>query len=162
MTGVVARVSPPARALLEALAMTASIAFLLMILPHAVEYAEEERFIVTPALEIANSWRAAAIPVGITLMLLAAVFRFVRLHAFKPALLGIAIPAALVVLFYVAGPVLKPLGKLNLIIFFVGVVALNVFSGVSIAFSFALATFGYLSLTTSTPMLVMVGRLDEG
>jgi tripartite ATP-independent transporter DctM subunit len=37
-----------------------------------------------------------------------------------------------------------------------------VFSGVPIAFSFALATFGYLALTTTTPMIVMVGRLDEG
>jgi tripartite ATP-independent transporter DctM subunit len=37
-----------------------------------------------------------------------------------------------------------------------------VLSGVPIAFSFALATFGYLALTTSTPLLVMVGRMDEG
>jgi tripartite ATP-independent transporter DctM subunit len=57
---------------------------------------------------------------------------------------------------------LAPLGKLNLVIFFVVLVAVNVFSGVPIAFSFALATFGYLALTTQTPMLVMVGRLDEG
>jgi tripartite ATP-independent transporter DctM subunit len=33
---------------------------------------------------------------------------------------------------------------------------------VPIAFSFALATFGYLALTTTTPLMVMVGRLDEG
>jgi tripartite ATP-independent transporter DctM subunit len=162
MTGIVARVAPQTRALLEALAVTASIAFLLLILPHALEYAEEERFIVTPALEITNAWRAAAIPVGITLMLLAAVFRLFRLNALKPALLAIVITAALVALFWFAGPVLKPLGKLNLIVFFVGVVSLNVFAGVPIAFSFALATFGYLALTTSTPLLVMVGRLDEG
>ena len=63
---------------------------------------------------------------------------------------------------WLAGPVLAPLGKLNLLIFFVGVVAFTVFAGVPIAFSFALATFGYLALTTRTPMLVMVGRLDEG
>ena len=60
------------------------------------------------------------------------------------------------------GPLLAPLGKANLVIFFVVIVAVNVFSGVPIAFSFALATFGYLALTTTTPMLVMVGRLDEG
>ena len=47
-------------------------------------------------------------------------------------------------------------------VFFVGVVAVTVFSGVPIAFSFALATFGYLALTTSTPLPVIVGRLDEG
>ena len=60
MTGLVSRVSPQTRALLEAIAITASIAFLLMIIPHAIEYAEEENFIVTPALEISNAWRAAA------------------------------------------------------------------------------------------------------
>jgi len=162
MTGVVARVSAQTQALLEALAIAAAIAFLLMILPHAVEYAEEERFIVTPALEITNAWRAAALPVGMALMLLAAMFRLLRLNAFAPALMAVAITAVLVALFWFAGPVMKPLGKLNLIIFFVGVVSLNVFAGVPIAFSFALATFGYLALTTSTPLLVMVGRLDEG
>ncbi|MCH3703414.1 hypothetical protein LZB55_09075, partial [Campylobacter lari] len=59
-------------------------------------------------------------------------------------------------------PVLAGLGNVNLLIFFVGVVAATVFAGVPIAFSFALATFSYLALTTNTPMLVMVGRLDEG
>jgi tripartite ATP-independent transporter DctM subunit len=162
MTGVVARVSSPTRAFLEALALAASMAFLLLIFPHAIEYASEERSIVTPALEITNAWRAAAIPVGIGLMLLASLFRFLRFNALKPAVMAIAVAAALVMLLWFAGPVLKPLGKLNLVIFFVGVVALNVFSGVPIAFSFALATFGYLELTTSTPLIVMVGRLDEG
>lgn len=162
MTGLVSRVSPQMRALLEAVAITASIAFLLMIIPHAIEYAEEENFIVTPALEISNAWRAAAIPVGVGLMLIAACCRLLRFGSLKPALLAIGVTALLVLLFWFAGPTLKPLGKLNLIVFFVGVVALNVFSGVPIAFSFALATFGYLACTTSTPMLVMVGRLDEG
>ena len=37
-----------------------------------------------------------------------------------------------------------------------------VFAGVPIAFSFALATFGYIALTTSTPTVVVVGRMDEG
>lgn len=162
MTGLVSRVSPQTRALLEAIAITASIAFLLLIIPHALEYAEEENFIVTPALEISNAWRAAAIPVGVGLMLIAACCRLLRFSTLKPALLAIGITALFVLLFWLVGPALKPLGKLNLIVFFVGVVALNVFSGVPIAFSFALATFGYLACTTSTPMLVMVGRLDEG
>ncbi|AOO80192.1 TRAP transporter large permease subunit [Bosea vaviloviae] len=162
MTGLVSRVGPGARSLLEALAITASIAFLLMILPHALEYAEEERFIVTPALEITNAWRAAAIPVGMGLMLLAACFRLLRFGSLRPVLLALGLTVAFVLLFWLAGPMLKPLGKLNLVVFFVGVVALNVFSGVPIAFSFALATFGYLALTTATPLIVMVGRLDEG
>ena len=57
---------------------------------------------------------------------------------------------------------LRGLGNLNLLIFFVGIVAAAVFAGVPIAFSFGLATFGYLALTTTTPMVVVVGRMDEG
>jgi tripartite ATP-independent transporter DctM subunit len=162
MTGLVSRVSPQTRALLEAVAITAAIAFLLMIIPHAIEYAEEENFIVTPALEISNAWRAAALPVGMGLMLVVACLRLIRFGAWKTVLTATAVTALLVAAFWLAGPALKPLGKLNLLVFFVGVVALNVFSGVPIAFAFALATFGYLACTTTTPMLVMVGRLDEG
>ncbi|WP_431855984.1 TRAP transporter large permease subunit [Azospirillum sp.] len=162
MTGLVSRVGPQARALLETLAITAPVAFLALILHHAADYAMEEQYIVTPALEISNAWRAAALPTGVALMLVVALVRLMRLRSPKLVLAAVALTAGVVGAFWLAGPVLKPLGQANLIIFFVGVVAANVFAGVPIAFSFALATFGYLALTTTTPLLVMVGRLDEG
>jgi tripartite ATP-independent transporter DctM subunit len=37
-----------------------------------------------------------------------------------------------------------------------------VFAGIPIAFAFGLGTFGYLALTTGTPLPVIVGRMDEG
>ncbi|QCN98804.1 TRAP transporter large permease subunit (plasmid) [Azospirillum argentinense] len=162
MTGLVSRVGPTTRALLETLAITAPIAFLAMILHPALDYAMEEQFIVTPALEISNAWRAAALPTGLGLMAVVALIRLMRLRNLRITLAAVALTAAVTVAFWLAGPVLKPLGQANLVIFFVGVVAACVFGGVPIAFSFALATFGYLALTTSTPLLVMVGRLDEG
>src|SRR6202012_2568715 len=58
--------------------------------------------------------------------------------------------------------VLIPLGNLNLLIFFVGLVAVMVFAAVPIAFAFGLATFAYITLTTSTPATVVIGRMDEG
>jgi len=57
---------------------------------------------------------------------------------------------------------LRTLGNLNLIIFFVGVVGACVFTGIPIAFAFGLSIFGYLALTTKTPLIVLVGRMDEG
>jgi tripartite ATP-independent transporter DctM subunit len=42
------------------------------------------------------------------------------------------------------------------------VVAASVFSGIPIAFAFGLATLGYVMLTTRTPVLIVVGRMDEG
>ena len=162
MTGLVSRVSPEARGLLDAVAVAAGLGFLVLIWHHAVEYAIEEQFIVTPALEISNAWRAAALPTGITLMILASLVRLVRDHSWREIAIALAIVAAVVALFYALGGSLKPLGKTNLLIFFVFGVGAGVLLGVPIAFSFALATFGYLALTTSTPMLAMVGRLDEG
>ena len=162
MTALVNHVQPHTRALLDTVAITASLAFLLLVLFPAGEYAYEETFIVTPALEISNGWRASAIPVGMGLMIIVALLRLLRISSFKQIGLALAGTAAVVLAFWLAQPLLAPLGKVNLIIFFVLLVAANVFSGVPIAFSFALATFGYLALTTQTPLLVMVGRLDEG
>jgi tripartite ATP-independent transporter DctM subunit len=77
-------------------------------------------------------------------------------------LLSLGAAAAIVALFWAAGPVFLKLGNLNLLIFFVGVVAAAVFAGVPIAFAFGLAIFGYLALGTHTPLMVLVGRMDEG
>jgi tripartite ATP-independent transporter DctM subunit len=165
MTGLVTRVGPRPRAFLETLAVAAPLAFLVLVLPHAWHYAEEEGFIVTAALEISNSWRAAALPAGIGLMIVAAGLRLARLLRDTDramALAAIVATLAVMAALWMAGPALKPLGQLNLIVFFVALVGVLVFSGVPIAFGFAIATFGYLALTTSTPLLVMVGRLDEG
>ncbi|WP_278653194.1 TRAP transporter large permease, partial [Pandoraea pnomenusa] len=78
------------------------------------------------------------------------------------AVQAIAVVAAVCAAFWLLGPVLEPLGRWNLVIFFAGVVGACVFAGVPIAFSFALATFGFLALTTRTPLVVLVGRMDEG
>ena len=162
MTALVDKLSPARRAMLDAFAIAASVAFLALVAWPAIDYAHEEAFIVTPALEISNAWRAAAIPIGIALMIVVALLRLLRICSGRQIAVALLGTAAVVGLFWLAGPLLAPLGKLNLVIFFIGVVAVTVFSGVPIAFSFALATFGYLALTTRTPMLVMVGRLDEG
>ncbi|WP_019937666.1 TRAP transporter large permease subunit [Bordetella sp. FB-8] len=162
MTVVVARVSPGVRALLDVMAIGASIAFLTLILPHAFEFAAEDALVSTPALGISSAWGSCALPAGFGLMLLFGLLRLA--DAARPRDIAVALAAvvAAVLLFWFVRPLLLPLGKLNLLVFFVGVVSVNVFLGVPIAFSFALATFGYLALATHTPLLVMVGRIDEG
>src|SRR5215212_4863227 len=57
MTALVARAAPPRRAFLDVVATCAALAFLLMILWPAWDYAYEESFITTPALQISNTWR---------------------------------------------------------------------------------------------------------
>ena len=162
MTAVVAKCEPRLRAFLDTVGTCAALAFLLMIVWPSYEYAYEESFITTPALQIPNSWRAAALPVGICLMVLFALLRLLRQTDRKQLAMSLVAVAGIVAAFWFLQPVLRPLGNLNLIIFFVGVVALCVFAGVPIAFAFGLSIFGYLVLTTHTPPMVLVGRMDEG
>ncbi len=162
MTAFIDRVTPDKRMLLEGFALSASLAFLVLFLYPAIDYAYEESYIVTPALEISNAWHAAALPVGIAFMIMTSLLHMGLTSDRKHLYLSLGITLALLAAFWLAQPWLTGLGKFNLVIFFVVVVAANVFSGVPIAFSFALATFGYLTLTTQTPIVVMVGRLNEG
>ena len=151
------------RAYLDVVATCAALAFLLLIVWPAYDYAYEESFITTPALQIPNIWRAAALPVGTCLMALFALLRLARVGDIRIAAgRGRCRSAAVIAVFWLAQPWLRPLGNLNLVIFFVGVAGFCVFAGVPIAFGFGLAIFGYLALTTHTPLMVLVGRMDEG
>ena len=162
MTALVARVSPTQRAFLDVIGICAALAFLLLIARPSWDYAYEESFITTPALQISNMWRAAALPVGIGLMAIFALLRLARAGNMRTLLGAAATVAVIVLAFWLMQPWLQPLGNLNLIIFFVGVAGFCVFAGVPIAFGFGLAIYGYLALTTRTPLMVLVGRMDEG
>ncbi|MBK9081376.1 MAG: TRAP transporter large permease subunit [Rhizobiales bacterium] len=161
MTAAIGMLSATRRSFFDALALAAGLAFCLLVLPWAYEWAMEETFITTPALEISGAWRAAAFPVGVALIV---VFSLIRLstHRASEALGALAVVAALVAAFWAIGPGFKALGNLNLVVFFVFGVMAGVFLGVPIGFSFALATFGYIALTTRVAPMVMVGRMDEG
>ncbi|RQS04630.1 ABC transporter permease, partial [Burkholderia sp. Bp8998] len=162
MTALVSRVGARWTPFFSVLALTAGLAFLLLVLVPAYHYASEEAFITTPALEISGAWRAAALPVGIALMIVFSLFRLLDVATDRRSYAAAAIVIALVVAFWLTGPLLSGLGQLNLLIFFIGVVGVCVFSGVPIAFAFALATLGYLALTTRVPVMTLVGRMDEG
>lgn len=162
MTAIVGVLSAELRAFLDVVAAAASLAFLVLVVWPAYEFAADEAFVTTPALEIVNTWRAAALPIGIGLMLIAAVLRLIRIASLRSLLASLAIVAGIIGTFVLLAPVLKPLRNLNLLIFFVFVVGAMVFAAVPIAFAFGLATVGYLALTTGTPDVVMIGRMDEG
>ena len=162
MTAFIGMASPKVRAFLEVIAIALPLAFLLLIMYPGVEFAYEETYITTPALEIQNAWRAAAIPVGTALMIAMGLLRLAQVGNWRLVIGALVLVLAIGALLLVLSPVLRPLGNYNLLIFFVGLVAAMVFAGVPIAFSFGLATFGYLATTTHMPMMVVIGRMDEG
>ena len=159
MTAALGSLNPATRTTLDTLAIAAALVFLALVLPPAIAYTHEEHVILTPALSIPNSWRVAAIPVGIALMAIMAVLKLMRA---RHAIAVLAAAAAALALIYAAGPLLMPLGNLNLILFFIVALSACILMGIPIAFSFALTTYAYLATTTNVPLSIVPGRMEEG
>ena len=161
LTFLVSRLSPRGQRRCEVLAVGAVAVFLILLMQPTLDYLADQAVVETPALGWSGTVRALAMPVGCGLALLGAVARLLR-HD------GRDLPATLALLgvvgggLYLAAPALAALGNWSLLVFFVGLLGAAVLAGVPIAFAFALATTTYLLATTSTPLSVVVGRMDEG
>ena len=150
------------RSWIEAVAAMVVAVFVLEIIPPAQEYFNGQWLITTPALEIHDGLRVAAIGVGAVLMLVIAAARLIERTALPQALGATAVVAAAAVLLWLLKPAFLALGNFNLIIFFVGIVAVCVALGVPIAFAFGVSTLSFLALTTRVPLTIVVSRMDEG
>src|SRR5881392_3826007 len=100
MTAVVASAKPAMRAYLDLVATVAALASLILIAWPAYEYAYEESYITTPALQISNIWRAAALPVGIALMALFGFLRLARSAGYRLVVGAILSVAAVIGMFW--------------------------------------------------------------
>ncbi len=146
---------------LNALGLLAPVLFLALMINPAITYAANQWYVQTPVLGLPDTYRAAAMPAGIVLMMAAALFRLARFHLQDIAVATclLAIPAA--ALFF-AAPALVAMGNDNLIVFFVVLLAAAVLGGVPIAFAFGLCTLAYLLDTSATPLAVVAGSMDQG
>ena len=162
MTAVVNMVPAHHRVFFDHLATIAAVVFLVLTVHPAYDFAADEIYVNLPALEIPNTWRAAALPIGIGLMLLTAFLKLARYGSGRHFIAALLLVAAAAAAIGLASPSFRYFGNYNLLIFFLLGVGTMVLLGVPIAFAFGLATFGYISLTTSTPSVVVIGRMDEG
>jgi tripartite ATP-independent transporter DctM subunit len=150
------------RRLLETLATLIMAAFLLAMIGPAREYVAVQWFITTPALEIHDGYRVAAIMVGAFFMAVIVFARLIERATFGDLAIALTTMLVLAGAFWFAKPVLFSLGNLNLLIFFVGMVAICVALGVPIAFAFGISTVCYLIFTTHVPLTIVASRMDEG
>lgn len=162
LTLFVERLPAPWRERVHAFSLVAVAAFLAGLIGPVIEHGRDEWFVTTPTLGLPNSVRAAAIGAGLVLML-GVVVLFAWRTVRWPALLGAAaLVGGLVVAGLAAKPLLVSLGLLNLLIFLVGVVVLCLAAGVPIAFCFGLGVMGFLAFSSEVPLVVVIGRMDEG
>lgn len=139
-----------------------SVILLAFLLPQAIDYAIDEAIVSTPNMGVSGSWKAAAMPGGIGLMLAFGLLQLSRLPNRRDAIVTLMIGLGIALLLQLSGHALTLLGYYRLLIFFVGLLGLCIAAGIPIAFSFAIATFSFLACTTSIPLTVVINRIDEG
>ncbi len=162
LTTFLGLMGPRRRAWVETLGVVVVLVFALLMLEPAYEHFLDQWVVTTPALDWHDGVRVAAIGVGCVLLLVIALARLAERASLQDAL------SCIVFVAFVAGglwwlkPVFAQLGNWNLLIFFVAMVAFCVVLGLPIAFAFGIATLAYLIFTTSTPLTIVVSRMDEG
>jgi tripartite ATP-independent transporter DctM subunit len=153
---------PRLRHTLDTLATMVVAVFLIAMIGPAREYVEVQWFITTPALEIHDGYRVAAIEVGVVLMLVIVAARLIERASLAAAVGSLAIILTMALGLWLGKPMLAAIGNFNLVIFFVVMVAVCVALGVPIAFAFGISTVAYLALTTRVPLTIVASRIDEG
>ena len=161
LTFFVSLLSPRAQVWAETLAAGAVAIFLLMILHPTLDYLDDQGFVETPALGWSGVVRASAIPVGIGIAFLSCCLRLLR-QDWRDLVSVAALIAVVGAALYFAQPALIAMGKWSLLVFFIGFLGLAIMAGIPIAFAFSLATSAYLLTITTTPITIVVGRIDEG
>lgn len=162
LTMFVDMMPPRARTYVHAFALVAIAAFLIGLVGPSIEHVESEWIMTTPALEIPSSIRVSAIAAGMILMLgIVAVYalKTVPFHSLVTATLTVGVFLGLCWWFR---PQLAELGMLNIVFFLCGLVALCLVAGVPIAFCFGCGVMAFLAFSSSVPLGVIVGRIDEG
>ncbi len=154
--------SPVVRAWIDVVVMVVVTTFVLEMLVPAKEYVVSEAAITMPALQISAAYSVSAILVGMILMLIITIVRLAGAASLRSVACAVALAVGMSLLAILAKPILNVIGNLNLILFFVILVGVLVFISVPIAFSFGVATFSFLSLTTQIPLVIVVNRMTEG
>lgn len=162
LTTFIARMKPHQQVFFETFGNVVVLAFMLLLIGPAWEHTYEEWAITTPALEIKNSFRVGAILVGVVLMLLIVASRLMEEARLKHFLISAAIIGGFASVFILGKPWFMQLGNLSLIFFFVICVSFLVAIGVPIMVAFGISTIAYLVTMTDAPLIIVVGRMDEG
>ncbi|HEY1259412.1 MAG TPA: TRAP transporter large permease subunit [Stellaceae bacterium] len=162
LTTFVTYVSPERGRWLETVAALVVIAFVLEILYPVAQYLQVQRTTELITLPLSDGYRVLALLVGMALLAIVSLLRLMETANWRGLLSALLVVGAVAGGLWLAQPLLAVIGNGSLILFFVVLVAACVVIGVPIAFTFGIATFSYLALTTSLPLSVVVNRIDDG
>jgi tripartite ATP-independent transporter DctM subunit len=146
----------------HATALVSIAAFLIAMIHPSIIYAQEEWFVKSPALNIPNTYRVSALAFGFLAMLCILSVYTLKTVTKRNLLFAIITVCTISVACWLGSSLLFTLGILNIVIFLIVLVALCLVAGVPIAFCFGLGALSYLAFATTVPLMVVIGRMDEG
>jgi tripartite ATP-independent transporter DctM subunit len=153
---------PRLKDFVQAFGLVAIAAFLLGMMPHAIEYVKDEMVVRTPAMDMPNGYRVGAIAFGLLSMLAIIVVYAVKSTKYTDLAISLLIVGGVTAACAHFSPQLQQLGTINLFFFLVVFGVICLLAGVPIAFCFGIGALSYLAFSTQTPLMVIVGRMDEG
>ena len=159
---VVTWTPPRWQARLNTLCLVLALAAVLAILPAAFDHVVSQQIVTMATLDISESFRSAGIATGCTLLAAALALRIAREARLVDIIVGALLAAAVLGALWLAKPLLIAMGNFNLLVFFLVLLAVLITIALPIAFTFILCTVAYLLITTRTPLIVVVSRMEEG
>ena len=162
MTVLVARLPPAWQRFPARLAGLIVAVFTLELIVPGIGYMREQQAITTPTLHIPGSWEVAGQLLALALLFYIALRQLFEGVTWRELLITAAIGAAVGLGLWAAEPLLYAIGNGDLVVFFVVIVGACIFAGVPIAFSFGIATTGYIYFTSAIPLSVVVSQMDQG
>ena len=162
LTTLVSWVRPSLGGWFNSVAALVVVAFVLEILPPAMEYVDEQKYTELTTLGFSEGWRAVSILLGMVLAAVIAILRLIETSTWRQFALAVLVVGGVSVALWLGKPQLIAMGFGSLFVFFILIVGACVAIGVPIAFAFGISTMSYLALTTDTPLSVVVNRMDDG
>jgi len=162
MGTMVAGLSPRAQEIVAGLSLIAELFLFGALLLPSIHHAADEATILSGSLGQSGLWRSLAMPVGLGLMLIFALFRLLKVKSFRYFGIALAIALAIGGALVLSAPLLGAIGNLRLLIFFLLLGGGAILLGVPIAFAFCVSTLSYLALATHAPIGMVVSRVEAG
>src|SRR5450830_1750497 len=156
MTALIGKLSPAWRARIEAIAVGTPCLFIAMLLLPAVEYAQNEWVVETPALGVPGTLREAALAVGCVLMLCVSGLRLAR-HGWRDLGFVALVLAAIAAALYLCGSNLQAMGNWNLAFFFILLLGAGVLAVVPGRVNEGMSSLILLAV----PLFILLGQLIE-
>ncbi len=166
MTFVVGKLPAGAQSFLQRIAALVVLIFIGVIIVPGIPFMVQQQAITTPTLQIPGSWEIAGELVAFVMLFIAATNQFFTGASLRELAGAVAVGLIIGGGFYFLEGWLQDIGNGALIVFFVGMVAVAIFCGVPIAFSFGIATAGYMYFTSTPtnllPLSTVISQMDQG